>query len=185
MNFICAVSLKTEEKMSTENHPCNGDPEYDYHQCVESYFYSRRGCQYPWNTYGDVDLPKCRNYSAIKDMIKGMSPTWGYQRETITPFRRMEITEGKCPPPCFSTHYDFKFERWEMIGSNVSLQIAFSDFLTTHRKEYQACDTTCILGQIGGNIGLFLGGSILLGLDMLMEYTAFSCNFICTRIKKR
>ena len=48
----------------------------------------------------------------------------------------------------------------------------FPDFQFTHREEYPACDATCIFGELGGNLGLFLGGSILLGLDLLLEYAA-------------
>ena len=174
--------MATEKKIPTKMQPCSEDPEYDNYQCLESYFYSKRGCQYPWNTYKNLDLAKCRNYTAITNMIKSVDPNMGYKREMFAPSQRLAIT--KCPPPCFLTHYNIKFEGWTMHGSNVSLQIAFADFMITHKEEYLACDTTCILGQLGGNIGLFLGGSILLGLDMLMEYVARTYTFIYQKWRK-
>ena len=71
-----------------------------------------------------------------------------------------------------------------MHGSNVSLQIAFADFRITLKEEYLACDTTCILGQLGGNIGLFLGGSILLALDILIENLLRASTYIHSKLTK-
>ena len=102
-------------------------------------------------------------------MLQGMDPRMGFERERFTNSERLSRTKGICPPPCSSTKYDIKFEWWTMHGSGLSLQIAFSDFIIAHTEEYLACDVTCILGQLGGNLGLFLGGSILLGLDISME----------------
>ena len=76
----------------------------------------------------------------------------------------------ECLPPCQSINYGLKIERWDMRGTGRSIQIAFSDFAITSREERPACDTTCVIGELGGNLGFFLGGSILLGLDILLEY---------------
>ena len=176
--------MTTEKKMPTKTKTCIEDPGYDYYQCVESYFYSKRGCQYPWNTYKNLNLPKCINYTAITNMIKSTDPNMGFLREMFAPSERQTRTNEKCPPPCSSTHYNVNFEEWSMHGSNVSLQIAFADFMITHKEEYLACDTTCILGQLGGNIGLFLGGSILLGLDMVMEYVYRTSTFIYEKLRR-
>ena len=167
---FCSVSVNTEKKLTTRNQVCNDDPDYDYYQCVESYFYSKRGCQYPWNSYTNLNLPRCKSYTNIQRMIKTMDPNDGYNRHLFPPSERFIRTQEQCPPPCFATSYGAVFETWPMHGSNVSLQIAFADFKITQREEYLACDDTCIIGQIGGNLGLFLGGSILLGIDMLMDY---------------
>ena len=37
-------------------------------------------------------------------------------------------------------------------------------------KEHLLCDNTCLLGEIGGNLGLFLGGSIYMFFDIIMEF---------------
>ena len=169
--------------MNTRNQVCNDDPSYNYYQCVESYFYSKRGCQYPWNFYTNLDLPRCKGYKNIQRMIKTMDPNDGYKRHLFPPSDRFIRTQEKCPPPCFSTSYNAVFEEWSMHGSNVSLQIAFADFKTTQRTQYPACDNTCMLGEIGGNLGLFLGGSILLGLDIFMEYISVLVIFVKNRLR--
>ena len=174
----------TEKKISTENQPCRDDRGYNYYQCVESYFYAQRGCQYPWNTYEELNLPTCKNFSAVRDMIKSMNRNTGYEREIFTPSERLSRTKSACPPPCFSTKYDVKFDDWTMHGTGASLQIAFSDFIITHKEEYLACDLTCILGQLGGNLGLFLGGSILLGLDIIMDFISRFSMSLCSKLFK-
>ena len=42
-------------------------------------------------------------------------------------------------------------------------------FTIEHQEEYLECDSTCVIGDIGGNIGFFLGASILFGLDVIFE----------------
>ena len=170
--------------MTTRNYVCIDDPDYDYHQCVESYFYTKFGCQYPWNSYKKLELPNCNNYTYIERIIKNMDHDYGYQRHQFGTSERFRRTKERCPPPCFSTRYDVKFETWAMHGSNISLQIAFADFKSTQRTQYLACDNTCIIGEIGGNLGLFLGGSILLGLDILMDCISFTVIFVQNKIWK-
>ena len=53
-----------------------------------------------------------------------------------------------------------------MIGDGISFQVAFADFSFRAASEYLACEWTCIVGELGGNLGFFLGGSILLALDL-------------------
>ena len=37
-----------------------------------------------------------------------------------------------------------------------------------YSRQYYACDMFCVLGQLGGNLGFFLGGSILAGIDLII-----------------
>ena len=45
----------------------------------------------------------------------------------------------------------------------------FKNFLFTYEEEFLVCDWTCLLGEIGGNLGFFLGGSILAYIDLLLN----------------
>ena len=104
-----------------------------------------------------------------------MDRTKGFRRETFTNSERTSRTSKECLRPCQVTIYDLKLEKWEMESwttgvTGKSLQIAFSDFTITFREEYLACDITCVIAELGGNLGFFLGGSILLALDIIIEY---------------
>ena len=60
-----------------------------------------------------------------------------------------------------------------------SLKIVFDNFVVEQREEFLACDTTCVIGELGGNLGFFLGGSILALFDLFVQYcTKFLKNFI-------
>ena len=103
-------------------------------------------------------------------MMGNYDPNMGHKREEFTPPEQYTRTKGKCLPPCTNTIYDVKFEKWHMGGGGKSLQIAFSDFIIVSREEYPACEWTCIIGELGGNLGFFLGGSIILAYDLILDY---------------
>ena len=77
----------------------------------------------------------------------------------------------ECPPPCNLKEYHIGFEKWAWFSEAkpVSLQVALDGFTIYHEEEFYKCDSTCILGELGGNLGFFLGGSILLGLDIIFN----------------
>ena len=120
-------------------------------------------------------MPVCSNYTELKRLIESMDRTKGFRRETFTNSERTSKTSMECLRPCQVTLYDLKLEKWDMEAwttgvTGKSLQIAFSDFTITFREEYLACDITCVIAELGGNLGFFLGGSILLALDIIIEY---------------
>ena len=52
------------------------------------------------------------------------------------------------------------------MNKTVSLQVALDGFTIPHLEEFFKCDSGCVVGELGGNLGFFLGGSILLILDI-------------------
>ena len=46
--------------------------------------------------------------------------------------------------------------------------IWFKNYQFKYEQEYMVCDATCLLGEIGGNIGFFLGGSLLEYVNWMM-----------------
>ena len=55
------------------------------------------------------------------------------------------------------------------IDEEKSIQIAFSNFMIVHKTEFLSCDSTCVIGELGGNMGFFLGGSILAIVDFIIS----------------
>ena len=169
--------------MSTKNFQCNSDPSYNFHECIESYFYKLRGCQYPWNVYGKSNLPVCKNFTDVKYMIESFDRNMGKRREWFTPSEQIIRTHGECLPPCTNTIYDIKLEKWNMGGEGRSFQIAFADFSFISTSEYVACGWTCVVGELGGNLGFFLGGSILFAIDLIIEYIERLANIVKRRLE--
>ncbi len=54
-------------------------------------------------------------------------------------------------------------------GAEWTVHLWFKNFKITYEKEYQICDWTCLIGEIGGNLGFFLGGSILACTDIILS----------------
>ena len=164
------VDVLKETKLSTKNFQCNSDPNYNFHKCIDSYFYKLRGCQYPWNVYDDLNLPVCANLTARELMAETYDPSLGKGRESVAPSEQMKRTNGSCLTPCKNTLYNIKLEKLDIAGKGNSFQIAFPDFSIKSSSEYFACEWTCIVGELGGNLGFFLGGSIIFAIDLLIEY---------------
>ena len=164
------MHAREERKISTKSFPCNSDSSYDFYQCIESYFFKKRGCQYPWNVYKNLNLSVCNGYNDVQLMMGSYDRNMGYERVNFTNFERAKRTKGECLPPCRNIIFDTEVEKWNMDGSRRSLQIAFSSFNFVSRNEYIACGWSCVIGELGGNLGFFLGGSILFAIDIIMEY---------------
>ena len=173
MNLISfLVRIGKTERLSKEGHRCNGNLDYNHFQCIESYFDKKRGCQYPWNYYlkreTNEPIGPCTTYHNISKHVANKDREYGAYRKYYTNSERTLRTYNQCPLPCNITSYELKY-LINYEGSGKSLKIAVSDFRVAHKKEYLNCDTTCIIGEVGGNLGFFLGGSILIFFDILAE----------------
>ena len=177
------MHAREERKISTASVPCNPDPHYDFYQCIESYFFKKRGCQYPWNVYKNLNLSVCNNYNDVKLMMESYDKNMGYERVNFTPFEQTKRTKGECLPPCKSIILDTEIEKWEMGGGRRSIQIAFSSFNFVSREEYNACGWSCVIGELGGNLGFFLGGSILFAIDIILECITKLVKFVRNKIQ--
>ena len=166
--------MTKQHKISSKGQPCNDDPKYNYYECFESHFYKKRKCQYPWNVYPSLNLTVCENFTETEDLILNKERNFGYNRYTFGHSERLATTEMQCPPPCKYTRFHLEYVPWEVGDQNLgikfkSIQIGFSNFMIVNSKEYYKCDFACIIGQLGGNLGFFLGGSILAAMDFIIE----------------
>ena len=167
---VAFVKISTENHLPTRKAPCNDALDYNFFKCWENHYANKRGCQFPWNTYNDSLIKVCNKYSEMAPVLMNfLNIKTGAGRETI---RKSEepIELGKaCPLPCFRKKFEVKIASWNDFTNNPtrSLKVVLDGFTIKHREEYLECDSTCIIGNIGGNIGFFLGASILLGLDVI------------------
>ena len=52
--------------------------------------------------------------------------------------------------------------------SDWVVHLSFDSFVFSYESEFLVCDWTCLLGEIGGNLGFFLGGSVLGFVDLIV-----------------
>ena len=114
-------------------------------------------------------------------MTESYDPNFGKGREALNPSELMKRTNGTCLPPCETTIYDIELEKWDMIGDGISFQVAFADFSFKAASEYLACEWTCIVGELGGNLGFFLGGSLIFAIDLIIDYVGRLVDIVKTR----
>ncbi len=48
-------------------------------------------------------------------------------------------------------------------------QVWFKNFFFSYEEEYLICDWTCLIAEFGGNLGFFLGGSLLALIDLVLR----------------
>ena len=177
-NYYFTVTMSKRKLYSTTEQPCVEDKNYDPYKCMESVFSRQRGCQYPWNIYNDLGVPVCSNYGEVAEMLKHRDRNQGHWRHRFNSFERLVRTKMACPQPCEGTKYSVEVHNWKKSKTGFSIQISLSDSLISHEEQYLSCDMHCIIGEFGGNLGFFLGGSLLFGLDIVLQYCAKALSII-------
>ncbi|XP_023333922.1 acid-sensing ion channel 4 [Eurytemora carolleeae] len=56
---------------------------------------------------------------------------------------------------------------WGREDFDFAISIWAKDFQIEDSEEITVCDSTCLLGEVGGNIGLYLGVSVITLVDLL------------------
>ncbi|XP_023326275.1 acid-sensing ion channel 4 [Eurytemora carolleeae] len=81
-----------------------------------------------------------------------------------------------CPLPCnrssFSLEYTYIRQEkidigWGREDFDFAISIWAKNFQIEDSEEIIVCDSTCLLGEVGGNIGLYLGVSVITLVDIL------------------
>ena len=107
-------------------------------------------------------------------MVLSKDRNRGKNRVYFDHSERLTRTNMECPMPCQFTTYRLRYGLWDLWGKVIgiqenSIQIGFPNFRITNKNEYPACDLACVIGRLGGNLGFFLGGSILAGVDFVVN----------------
>jgi len=73
----------------------------------------------------------------------------------------------------FSTDFSFR-PRPDLLAeldgdSDWLIHTWFGSTLIEMEEEYLICDRSCLIGEIGGNLGFFLGGSLFTGFDYILK----------------
>ena len=149
-------------KMNREDSPCTEKDEYSFHDCVRQSVAYKIGCNSLWGSF--PGLKKCSSVKEVKE----------YERiySAITVMDQKEITiHLGCPLPCTFTGFSLAEEPFSSVGfePKVGLDIMFGSQSITVAKEKLVYPLSSFIAEVGGSLGLFLGFSFLMGLDMIHE----------------
>ena len=83
--------------------------------------------------------------------------------------------KSNCRLPCTTTNYDFEYSFINVrhpglndLEADFVITLWFKNFRFEYSEEYVVCDWTCLVGEVGGNFGFFLGGSVLAVFDLFV-----------------
>ena len=54
-------------------------------------------------------------------------------------------------------------------GADWVVYVWFKNYQFQFKEEYLVCDYTCLIGEVGGNLGFFLGGSVLAYINTVIN----------------
>ena len=58
---------------------------------------------------------------------------------------------------------------WQNQDWDWAISIWAKNFRQEEQEEILVCDISCAVGEIGGSLGLFLGGSVLMYVDSIIH----------------
>ena len=148
-------SAKVTEKLSTEAKPCVTDPSYSFSKCLQEYVVKKTGCRIDFLAHFDQQT-----------FCSGNS--FHYYLEELRKMKQEKISNVQkgsgCFPKCKTLHFSYqkneKVINWRPNWtSEVYIQPKSS--VVEYSKEYYSFDFNDLMSSVGGNLGLFLGWSLL------------------------
>ena len=168
-----SFSIKKVKKISTEERPCVMDEEYSFTTCLQEYVIKQTNCSL--NLFGQeskkTKICSKKAFDQYYDLLMNIG------QDRISKIKQ----ESGCYPKCRVTKYSFeKIERpmnWNSAwSSEVFVQAASSE--VEYSEEYYTFDENDLISSVGGNMGLFLGWSVL----TLVEAIGFL--IVVTKVEK-
>lgn len=166
------IKYSRSTHMSSDSRQCTSDPNYSFMKCVEEFHIKKRGCQAPWLFFPEFDYPMCRKLIEMPGKFYREIDEQDWSRPYWSKIEK--VIKTGCPQPCTVSNYDFQYSYVDEIDIGLDgdadwvLYLWFQNFLFKYEEEYQVCDVTCLIGELGGNLGFFLGGSLLSFFDVFV-----------------
>ncbi len=128
-----------------------------------------------WNCffYEIIPIMYKRNNTRMNYCRKKCKPLCSYWQYTPT------ISYGTFPSPEFRTFVPDN-DTWEQLHNNIILEIFYEHLEYTTIKHFSSMAPDSFIAQLGGQISLWVGGSILTVVQLLV----FLLQFLCSRVKE-
>ena len=151
-------------KRNTDSSPCNGTPDYSFTDCLREAVETKVGCSLPWNMekrFGNcTKMVEYEVYENLYDSMNDENP------------KNIGLKFG-CKIPCNYREYILEEESQQKSSKidehEKKIWIALSTPEIVVKQEKQIYEATSLVGDIGGSLGLFLGFSLLMLWDWLLN----------------
>ena len=142
--------------------PCIERDDYSFTKCVQKFAIDRTNCNIDYFAVGKDQKEMCKTenfFEYFKLLI------WIKQSRLSD-----VINESGCHPKCKMSHYSYetihKKSHWTQNWT-AEIYIQPKSSIIEYSSEYYTFDSSDLVGTIGGNLGLFLGWSLLTFVEVL------------------
>ena len=148
--------LKEVNSLDTEKNPCIDEKDYSFTKCLMEYVKRETNCNLEFFTKKNDITTFCKKneFDSYFEMLTKLKQD---------PLMEVQKRSG-CHPKCKTMHYFYDVEKSVMTWiSNYSSQ-AFIEPMSNVveiSSEYYEFDLNDLISSVGGNLGLFLGWSLL------------------------
>ena len=172
-------SVKEKIHLNTHEHPCIEDIHYSLTECLHEYAFKQSNCKL--NNFGSLKEGK---RFCTKEGFESFIETLQYlKQEDIEDIKTVSGCISKCKNTEYSYEKNLQKVLWETNNrSEVFIQAKTS--VVSYMKEYYTFDLNDLISSVGGNLGLFLGWSILTVVGPLGSILIFIINKCKIRFNK-
>ena len=167
MEIEIVFSSKVSEKMKTKENPCIEDNSYSFTQCIQEFTRKKTKCKFYVHPIENQSSVNCDEGAFIKYM------------ELLVRIKQSRITdiqeETGCYPKCQIVQYSYEIVEKDLNwAANWTAEVFIQpkSSIVEKTQEYYSFDSNDLISSIGGNLGLFLGWSLL---TVMQTLSLFAC----------
>ena len=148
--------IKEISALNTKQDPCIVKRDYSLTECLQDYVTKNSNCKIDFFIRQKDQTLFCteRNYELYKEMLVELKQY---------PMSEVQKRTG-CYPKCKRIHYFYDVEQSKMTwNSNYTSEVFIEpkSSVIEYSNEYYEFDLNDLISSVGGNLGLFLGWSLL------------------------
>ena len=159
--------------------PCSSQTDYSFRNCVNDLRMTTRDWQDPWNYNNGINKSMSTNKTQIMEFYD-----WDRHGDILKPMydiiyqSKKDLQNKGCPLPCNRSEINLQYTyvprekitgtSWNNEDFDWTISIWAKNFEINDNKEIKVCDDTCLLGEVGGSIGLYLGVSCISLMDLVV-----------------
>ena len=168
-------SVKEIINMNRENRPCEQNPNYSFTKCLHHFAQSETNCRVDLNQFDQDQDQNCKN----KNFRHYFNLLIELKQVPISTVIKRSGCLQKCKTAQFSVEIKEQKSNWTSNWT-AEVYVQPKSNLIQYSTEYLFYDLTDLLSSFGGNLGLFLGWSILSVLEGF-SFIICLCKLKCSK----
>ena len=156
-------TIKEITSINSAIRPCIERDDYSFTKCVQKFAIKKTNCNIDYSAVGEDQQGSC----STENFLKYFKLLIRIKQSGLSDV----IQESGCHPKCKVSQYSYetihkKTSNWTSNWT-AEVYIQPKSSITEYSVEYYTFDRSDLIGNIGGNLGLFLGWSLLTFVEAL------------------